>query len=94
MKKNLVLMTGSFALSIILFLSFSVFVDFVNCLMPQSAAAADLDITGDGGNTIPADLPAGIRGMEGVKEVYGRRSALNLPAFLEEGENPSGEKGE
>ncbi len=35
-------MTGSFALSIVMFLSFSMLVDFVNYLMPQSAAAADI----------------------------------------------------
>ncbi len=93
-KKNLILMTGSFALSIVLFLSFSVVIDFVNYLMPQSAAAADLEIAGEYGNTIPPDLPDRIRGMGGVREVYGRRSALDLPVSLEEGENPSGEKGE
>ena len=43
-KKNLFLMISSFALSIVLFLSFSVLIDFVNYLMPQSAAASDLDI--------------------------------------------------
>ena len=79
-KKNLILMTGSFALSIILFLSFSVLVDFVNYLMPQSAAASDIDIASYDGNTIPRDLPAAIREMDGVKEVYGRRSAFDLPA--------------
>ena len=41
-KKNLILMTGSFALSIVMFLSFSMLVDFVNYLMPQSAAAASI----------------------------------------------------
>ena len=79
-KKTLILMTGSFALSIILFLSFSVLVDFVNYLMPQSAAASDIDIASYDGNTIPRDLPASIRKMDGVKEVYGRRSAFDLPA--------------
>lgn len=79
-RKNLLLMTGSFALSILLFLSFSVLVDFVNCLMPQSAAAPDIDIVCDGGNGIPAGLPASLREMAGVKEVYGRRSAFDLPA--------------
>lgn len=81
-KKNLMLMTGSFALSIVLFLSFSVFVDFVNNLMPQSIAASDIDIVSEDGNTIPHALLVRLRGMEGVKEVYGRRSALDLPASL------------
>ena len=82
-KKNLILMIGSFALSIILFLSFSVFVDFVDYLMPQSVAASDIDIASDSGNTIPQDLLSSIRGMDGVKEVYGRRSAFDLPASLD-----------
>ena len=82
-KKNLILMIGSFSLSIILFLSFSVFVDFVDCLMPQSVAASDIDIASDNGNTIPHDLLTSIRGMDGVKQVYGRRSAFDLPASLD-----------
>ena len=56
-KKNLFLMTGSFALSIILFLSFSVLIDFVDYLMPQSAATSDIDISSsDGANSIDSDL--------------------------------------
>ena len=81
-KKNLILMTGSFALSIILFLSFSVLVDFVDYLMPQSVAAADLDIESNDGNTIPGNLLESIRKMDGVKKVYGRRSAFGVPASL------------
>ena len=87
--KNLILMIGSFALSIILFLSFSVFIDFVNYLMPQSVAVSDIDIASDGGNTIPHDLLATIQGMDGVKEVYGRRSALDLPSSLDNAASPS-----
>ena len=80
-KKNLVLMTGSFALSIILFLSFSVLIDFVDCLMPQSAAASDIDIaSSDGMNTIESGLLGTIRGMDGVKQVYGRRNMADVPA--------------
>lgn len=81
-KKNLILMIASFALSIILFLSFSVFVDFVNYLMPQSVATSDIDITSNDSNTIPNDLLITIQEMNGVKEVYGRRSALDLPGSL------------
>ena len=89
-KKNLILMIGSFALSIILFLSFSVFVDFVNYLMPQSVAVSDIDIASNDGNTIPHDLLVTIQGMDGVKEVYGRRSALDLPGSLDNGASLSG----
>ncbi len=82
-KKNLILMTGSFALSIILFLSFSVLIDFVGCLMPQSASTSDIDISsGDGSNSIDRKLAEVISGMEGVKRVYGRRSYFEVPAVL------------
>lgn len=80
-KKNLVLMIGSFALSILLFLSFSVLIDFVNYLMPQSAAASDIDISSnDGSNSIDGGLVETIGGLEGVKRVYGRRSCFEIPA--------------
>ena len=82
-RKNLILLTGSFALSIILFLSFSVLVDFVGFLMPQSAAASDIDISSiDGTNSISARLLETIRDMDGVKRVYGRRSSFDMHAEL------------
>ena len=82
-RKNLVLMTGSFALSIILFLSFSVLIDFAGYLMPQSAAASDIDISSaDGGNTVNAGLLEAIGGMDGVKRAYGRRSCFDVSVIL------------
>jgi len=89
-KKNLFLMTGSFALSIILFLSFSVLVDFVGYLMPQSASASDIDIScSESTIAINADLPDTIRNMEGVKRVYGRRSSFDVPAVFVDDSNDS-----
>ena len=83
-KKNLFLMTGSFALSIILFLSFSVLIDFVDHLMPQSAATSDIDISSsDGANSIDSDLVQTLTNMEGVKQVYGRRSSFDVAAGLD-----------
>ena len=83
-KKNLFLMTGSFALSIILFLSFSVLIDFVDHLMPQSAATSDIDISSsDGDNSIDSDLMQTLANMEGVKQVYGRRSSFDVAAGLD-----------
>ena len=83
-KKNLFLMTGSFALSIILFLSFSVLIDFVDHLMPQSAATSDIDISSsDGANSIDSDLMQTLANMEGVKQVYGRRSSFDVAAGLD-----------
>lgn len=79
-KKNIILMTGSFALSIILFLSFTVLIDFVNCIMPQSASTSDIDIfSGDSSGSIDSDLAELISNMEGVKQVYGRRSYFEIP---------------
>lgn len=78
-RKNLVLMTSSFALSIILFLSFSVMIDFVNYLMPQSSATSDIDIASSDGNTISPELLETIRSTDGVKKIYGRRSIFNIP---------------
>ena len=75
--------TGSFALSIILFLSFSVMVDFVNYLMPQSASASDIDISSnDGSNSIESGLVDTLSKIEGVQQVYGRRSCFEIPAGI------------
>lgn len=80
-KKNLILMTGSFTLSIILFLSFTVLIDFVDHLMPQSAADSDIDISSsDGSDSIDSRLVETLREMNGVKQVYGRRSSFDIPA--------------
>ena len=69
-RKNLILMTGSFALSIILFLSFSVLIDFIDCLMPQSFSTSDIYISSsDSSNSIDAELLDTISSMEGVKQL-------------------------
>lgn len=80
-KKNLILMTGSFALSIILFLSFTVLIDFVGYLMPQSSNTSDINISSnDNSNSIDPALLEEISTMQGVKEVFGRRSLLDVSA--------------
>ncbi len=82
-KKTLTLMTGSFALSIILFLSFSVLVEFVGYIMPQSAATADINISSvDVSNGVDSVLLDTIGKMDGVKRIFGRRSVFNIPAQL------------
>ena len=76
-------MTGSFALSIILFLSFSVLIKLVNYVMPQSHATADIEISSnDGINSIEEEILKTIRNMEGVKCVFGRRSSFDIPATV------------
>lgn len=82
-KKNLILMTSSFALSIILFLSFSVMIEFVNCLMPQSSNASEINILSkENSNSINSELLYKISNMEGVERVFGRRNLLDIPAEL------------
>lgn len=82
-KKNLILMTGSFALSIILFLSFSVLIDFVGYLLPQSYGTADIEIwSSDGSNSMESELLDTMSSMEGVKRVFGRRSLFDVSAEL------------
>jgi ABC-type antimicrobial peptide transport system permease subunit len=80
-KKNLILMTSSFALSIILFLSFSVFIEFIGYIMPQSSNTSDINISSnDSSNFVDSKLLDTISGMKGVKRVFGRRSNFDIPA--------------
>lgn len=82
-KKNLFLMTGSFALSIILFLTFTVLLDFVGYLLPQSASASDITIIStDGADSIPGEFLDDVRDMKGVDNIFGRRSLFDVPAEL------------
>lgn len=80
-KKNLFLMTSSYALSIVLFLNFLVLIDFVGYLMPQSSYTSDINISSnDDFNSIDSTILEQLRTMKGVKRVFGRRSLLNVPA--------------
>ncbi|MEG2436114.1 MAG: FtsX-like permease family protein [Ruthenibacterium sp.] len=80
-KKNLLLMTSSFALSIILFLSFSVFIELIGYMMPQPSNTADINISSnDSANSIDSALANKISGLAGVKRVFGRRSCLGVSA--------------
>lgn len=80
-KKNLILMSGSFALSIILFLCFSVLVELLGYLLPTSIASPDLSIvSSDGSNTIDYELIDEISAMEGVNHVFGRMYKSDIPA--------------
>ena len=80
-KKNLFLQTGSFALSIILFLTFTVLLDFVGYLLPQSASASDIDIISvDGANSISSDFMDAFGDINGVDNIFGRRSLFDVSA--------------
>ena len=80
-KKNLVLMSGSFALSIIMFLAFSVLVELLGCLLPTAHSAPNLTIASqDYSNTIPYALAEEIREMPGVRHAFGRMYREDIPA--------------
>lgn len=82
-KKNLLLMSGSFALSIILFLGFSVLVQLLNCLLPTSLAAADLSIQSkDWSNSVDHALVDELQEMPGVARAFGRSSVTEVPAMF------------
>ena len=83
-KKNLMLITGSFALSIILFLSFLELINFIGYLMPQSSSTADIIISSsDGLNSMDKELLDTMNNMEGIKRAFGRRSILDVPAAMD-----------
>lgn len=80
-KKSLFLMAGSFALSIILFLGFSVLVELLGIMMPTKSYTSDLDISVlEDGERIPPEFLETLAGMSGVKRVFGRRYAAAVPA--------------
>lgn len=80
-KKNLILMVGSFALSIILFLSFTVTVDFMNhALTPLRPWTADLSIISpDNSLSVDSGILRELKEYPAVKTAYGRMFAYDLP---------------
>lgn len=81
-RKNLFLVSGSFGLSIVLFLSFTVFISLINYLMPQTSGDGQLEIRSKvKGNTLDAALIEKISTVHGVKRAFGRQSQLDMPAF-------------
>lgn len=80
-KKGLLMMAGSFALSILLFLSFSVLVELLGIMMPVKSYSSDIDISPlESGELIDPALLKTLQGMDGVKRVFGRRYAAAVPA--------------
>lgn len=77
-KKNVFLMTCSFAISIMLFLSFQVMVVFLNQGMPAlSASAADISAV-MGSTSLDRTLVQKIGAIDGVDKVSGRMEITNL----------------
>ena len=88
-RKNLLLMTGSFAFSIILFLGFSVAVDMMqSALRPLAPWTPDVSITSsDNSCSIDPALLDTFAGDGIVEAAYGRMLVSDLPAT---GDNASG----
>ena len=83
-KKNFLLMSFSFALSIILFLSFFAATDFMNhAVTPLRPYTPDLSIVStDSSCSLDGELAGKIAGCPGVKRVYGRAFAYDVPAEI------------
>ena len=73
-KKSLIMMTGSFALSMILFLSFSVMIDWIShALNSNKPYSQDMSVfTEDYAPVLPQELVTEIEKIDGIKYVYGR----------------------
>ncbi|MBU5428655.1 ABC transporter permease [Kineothrix sp. MSJ-39] len=84
-RKNLILMTGSFALSIILFFGFSAGLDFAKILMPSTRSwAPDFTITSDDEtNSVDKNLAVQLRKIDGIDTVYGNMAAIDVPAVTD-----------
>lgn len=80
-KKNILLMTGSFAISIIIFLSFGVLVNFMKqALKPLKPYTPDISvISGDNTNSLDTTLLEKIKSNPEVKRAYGRMFAYDVP---------------
>lgn len=83
-KKNLFLMTGSFALTIVLFLVFSSCLDIVKRLVPsESNFSPDIAIASEeNGNTIDRKLAQELAKIPGVEHAFGTMYALKLPVLI------------
>ncbi len=82
-RKNFLLVTGSFAFSIVLFLAFSTAIDFMgHAITPLRPSAPDINLyVENGSNQIPFDTVEKIREIPEVKRAFGRCYAeFMLPA--------------
>ncbi len=81
-RKNFLLMAGSFALSIILFLAFTTAIDFMyHAIRPLKPYTPDLSVySSDSSRSIDGSLIGTLSAKSGVKRAYGRMFAYEIPA--------------
>lgn len=83
-KKNLILMTGSFALTIMLFLTFSACLDIVHKLLPSVRDfTPDITISSqDESNSIDKSISEEISEISGVESVLGMMYSIEYPVEI------------
>ncbi len=84
-KKNLILMTMSFAFTIILFFSFFAFLDFAKAIIPSlNSFTPDVAIAAEdtSANSVDRSLKEEIKKLPGIEAVFGNAFALNIPAEI------------
>lgn len=83
-KKNLILMTGSFALTIMLFLTFAACLDIVHKLLPSvSNFTPDLTISSQNeSNSIDKSIAEEISEISGVESVFGMMFSIEYPVEI------------
>lgn len=88
-KKSMVLIAGSFAISIVLFLCFTILVTFMNhALSPLKPYAPDLTIEGTADAVLlPTSLKEEVAALSGIEKVYGRMFSSDIPASDKKGSN-------
>ena len=97
MKKGYVLMSGAFALCIVLFLAFTTVADFLaHALLPPPWTPELSVVSADNTGSIPRSAADAVLQMDGVKRVYGRMFVYNISMTAEKmaeaGRTPSGRK--
>lgn len=88
-KKSMALISGSFAISIILFLCFTVLIAFMDhALRPLKPYAPDLSITGaDESTLLDRSMMEQLKTIPHLKQVYGRMFSYDIPANGKQGDH-------
>ncbi|MGG6312424.1 ABC transporter permease [Paenibacillus macerans] len=88
-KRSMVLISGSFALSIILFLCFTVLIAFMgHALRPLKPYAPDISITGMKDSVLLSrSLMEEAKALPHIKNIYGRMVSRDIPASHQQGDN-------
>lgn len=85
-KKSMMLISGSFAISIVLFLCFSILISFMNhALSPLKPYAPDLSVESSKGMVLlPKTLKRDIAKIPGVDKSYGRMFSTDISAITKQ----------